>query len=271
MKLHIIPILFIIPAILFPSCEAIPDVEFTDRPVVCCYLIPGETPTLTVKKVIPFRSDATFSSEDIDKLAITISDKETGGNYLLVSKGNGSYGNEDLVIEAGHSYGLSFVYDKVAVTAETLVPSEPEGVTFSSTTIEVMSFQPMSATKTGPQDGISINWTNDDGDYYIVEGKTSSTDPIYDIDDYTPAKSFKLSYTQGTSASLSSSDFNYYGTYRICVMHINEEYAVFSQGGSTDSTSLVDVKGNIDGAYGIFTGIGIYAKNIKVSKGSSPF
>lgn len=28
-----------------------------------------------------------------------------------------------------------------------------------------------------------------------------------------------------------------------------------SQGGSTSSTTLVDVKGNIDGGYGIFTGI----------------
>jgi hypothetical protein len=84
-------------------------------------------------------------------------------------------------------------------------------------------------------------------------------------------KSFKLNYTQGTSVTLSSSDFNYYGSYHISVIHINHEYAVMSQGGSTSSTTLVDVKGNIDGGYGIFTGISSVTRTITVAKGSSPF
>ena len=64
----------------------------------------------------------------------------------------------------------------------------------------------------------------------------------------------------------------YRGTiYTVSVIHILYEYAVLSQGGSTSSTTLVDVKGNIDGGYGIFTGISSVSRNIKVSKGSSPF
>jgi hypothetical protein len=55
------------------------------------------------------------------------------------------------------------------------------------------------------------------------------------------------------------------------VIHINQEYAVMSQGGSTSSTTLVDVKGNIDGGYGIFTGISSVPQTVSVSKGSSPF
>ena len=66
-----------------------------------------------------------------------------------------------------------------------------------------------------------------DREYYIVEGKTSSTSTIRDIDDDDdmPSKSFKLNYRQG----------------------------------------------NIDGGYGIFTGINKVTKSIKVSQGSSPF
>lgn len=37
------------------------------------------------------------------------------------------------------------------------------------------------------------------------------------------------------------------------------------------SATLVDVKSNIDGGYGIFTGIRSVSRSIKVSKGSSPF
>ena len=124
-----------------------------------------------------------------------------------------------------------------------------------------------------PKNGIEITWQNDEGDYYIVEGKTSSTSSIRDIDegDQMPAQSFKLNYTQGSSATLSSMDFNYYGSYEISVIHIQPEYAVMSQGGSTTSTTLVDVKGNINGGYGIFTGINSVKKTIYVAKQSSPF
>lgn len=44
-----------------------------------------------------------------------------------------------------------------------------------------------------------------------------------------------------------------------------------SQGGSTTSATLVDVRGNIDGGYGIFTGISSVKKTISVTKQSSPF
>lgn len=255
------------------SCEAIPETEFTDRPVVCCYLSAGESPVLTVQKLIPFQSDAQFSEEDISNLIITITDRTSGKEYQLSGTGDGTYGNADLFAQSGHEYSLSFDYDGVPVTAVTTVPSVPDEVSFSATKIEVMGFQPPQPMSRASSGGIEISWKNDDGDYYIVEGKTISTDPVIDVEDDEdmPVKSFKLNYTQGTSTTLSSSDFNYYGTYHISVIHINQEYAVMSQGGSTSSATLVDVKGNIDGGYGIFTGISSVTRTITVAKGSSPF
>ena len=265
--------IYLLTLLALISCEAIPETEFTDRPVVCCYLSAGESPVLTVQKLIPFQSDAEFSEEDVSSLVITITDQTSGKEYLLSGTGEGSYGNPELIAEEGHEYSLSFDYDGVTVSAVTTVPSSPEEVSFSATKIKVMSFQPPQAMSKAPADGIEISWKNDEGEYYIVEGKTSSTDPVTEVDDDEdmPAKSFKLNYTQGTSATLSSSDFNYYGTYHISVIHINQEYAVMSQGGSTSSTTLVDVKGNIDGGYGIFTGISCFTQKISVTKGSSLF
>lgn len=191
--------------------------------MVCCYLSSGETPTLTVQKLIPFQGDAQFSSEEIDKLEITITDVTSGKDYQLLSVGDGSYRNTSLIVEAGHEYSLYFIYDNVPVTSATTVPSVPQGVSFSSTTIEVMSFQPPMPMSKAPNDGIEISWTNDEGDYYIVEGKTYSTSPIMEVDDDEdmPSKSFKQNYTQGTGTTLSSSDFNYYGSYNVSVIHIH--------------------------------------------------
>ena len=265
--------IYLLTLLALASCEAIPETEFTDRPVVCCYLSAGESPVLTVQKLIPFQSDAEFSDEDVSSLAITITDQTSGKEYLLTCTGEGTYANARLTVEEGHEYSLSFDYDGVTVTAVTTVPSVPEDVSFSATEIEVMSFQPPQAMSKAPSEGIEISWKNDEGEYYIVEGKTGSTNPVMEVEDDEdmPAKSFKLNYTQGTSATLSSSDFNYFGTYYVSVIHINQEYAVMSQGGSTSSTTLVDVKGNIDGGYGIFTGISSVTQKISVSKGSSPF
>ena len=262
--------ILLLTLLVFASCEAIPETEFTDRPVVCCYLSAGESPVLTVRKLIPFQSDALFSEEDVSSLVITIADQTSGKEYPLSCTGEGTYGNADLMAEEGHEYTLSFDYDGVPVTAVTTVPSAPEDVYFSANRIEVMSFQPPMAMSKAPDDGIEISWKNEEGEYYIVEGKTGSTSPVVEVEDDEdmPAKSFKLNYTQGTSAALSSSDFNYYGTYYISVIHINQEYAVMSQGGSTSSATLVDVKGNIDGGYGIFTGISSVTRTISVVKGS---
>lgn len=60
--------IYLLTVLLLASCEAITPTEFTDRPVVCCYLTSGETPTLTVDKLIPFQNDAVFSEEDVASL-----------------------------------------------------------------------------------------------------------------------------------------------------------------------------------------------------------
>ena len=56
------------------------------------------------------------------------------------------------------------------------------------------------------------------------------------------------------------------GQYNIYVLHVREEYAIMSQGGATSSTTLVDARGNIDGGYGIFTGISGVMRTISVTQ-----
>ncbi len=270
-------IFLVMLALVAAACEPTPVAEFTDRPVVCCYLKAGETPTLTVQKLIPFQSDAQFSAENVDNLTIVITDATEGREYPLNGAGNGTYSNPELVVESGHSYELAFQYDGEPVTATTIVPSAPVGVTFSGNSIGVMSFSrpdetAMNASK-APNEGIEISWENAEGDYYIVEGTTESVSLVRELeeDEDMPSQSFKLDYTQGESATLSSANFNYYGKYAVSVMHIRPEYAVMSQGGATASASLVDVRGNVDGGYGIFTGVNSVTDTVTVRVQTSPF
>lgn len=263
----------ILLAVFAAACEPTPMAEFTDKPVVCCYLKAGETPTLTVQKLIPFQSDAQFSQESVDNLTITITDATTGQSYQMNSIGEGVYTNNNLVAQTGHNYTLNFQYNGEDVAAQTSVPTAPEGVEFSGYSIGVMSFPLPDDTKAPGNNGIEITWSNPNGEYYIVEGVTESVSLIRELEDgeEMPAQSFKLDYTQGESATLSSQNFNYYGIYTISVIHINQEYAVMSQGGSISSATLVDVRGNISGGYGIFSGINSVTDTIRVRTQTSPF
>ena len=247
-------------AFIIVACQPTLIAEFEDKPVVCCYLDAGASPILTVSKLIAFRDDVDYSDEDINTLTITITDETEEKNYPLQAIGEGRYESLQLIAKVGHSYKLTFVYNGNHISATTTVPEAPQGVEFSATSIGVMGFST----------AIEITWSNDDRNFYIVEGFTTSSSPVRDTDS-TPAKGFKLDYTQGSSATLSQMQFNYLGNYEVSLIRIWPEYAVMSQGSFDTSTSLVDIKGNIEGGYGIFTGINRVMRNINVYRQSTPF
>ena len=208
-----------------------------------------------------------YSSQDINSLIISITDETTNISYILENVEDGNYTNSALIAEVGHTYTLNFAYNDLPITSTTIVPEGPTDVEYSDNSIGIMT------PKTRMGMGIEITWSNDEGNYYIVEGSTTSVQPInysYDEDEW-PEKSFKLDYTQGNSATLNSSQFQYYGKYEISLIRIQSEYVIMSQGSSNTSTSLVDIRGNIDGGYGIFTGINREKKQITIYKESSPF
>ena len=256
----------LITIITCSSCQPTLIAEFEDRPVVSCYLDAGDSPLLNISKLIAFRDDATYSDQDINDLNIIITDQTENIDYLLSNISNGNYENKSLIAQVGHTYSLHFIYNNYTISATAVVPEAPEEVEFSSSAIGIST--PKQISSRNPGVGIEITWSNDDANYYIIEGSTTSIEPIqysYNEDEW-PDKCFKLDYTQGSSSTLSSQQFQYYGGYEVSVIRIQPEYVVMSQGSSNTSTSLVDIRGNIDGGYGIFTGINRYKKNINVFK-----
>ena len=78
--------LIILSVILLTSCEPTLLAEFEDKPVVTCYLENEVSPVITISKIISFRDDVNYSSEDINALSITITDETSDMKYIIDRK-----------------------------------------------------------------------------------------------------------------------------------------------------------------------------------------
>lgn len=244
------------------GCQPTLIAEFEDKPVVNCFLEAGNSPILNISKLIAFRDDVEYTDEDVSTLLITITDEIENRSHQMQSIGDGRYENPLLIAQAGHSYSLNFIYNNKTITATTTVPDEPQNVVFSATSIGIGMFS----------NSIEITWSNNEENYYIIEGFTTSSTLVRGSGTDIPKK-FKLDCTQGNSATLESMQFNYLGNYEVSLISIMPEYVIISQGNADTSvsTSIVDVKGNIDGGYGIFTGINRVIQRINVYRSAEPF
>ena len=265
-------IVYLLIIMVMAGCQPTLIAEFEDKPVVRCLLEAGTSPELTVSKLIAFRDDVHYSDENINTLAITITDETENQTWQLHALGNGKYDNPQFVVVAGHTYRLNFTYNQKPVTASATVPEAPQNITFSDTSIGVVNlqFNPGQFTPGGNRDPerfnrtLDITWDNAEKNYYLVQGVTSSDKPVRENQTNAP-KSFTLEHTQNDYATISQMQFSYLGEYEISVIRIMPEYVIMSEGSATNmSTSIADVKGNIDGGYGIFTGINRITQIINV-------
>lgn len=267
MKIKLIfSILFI--AIL-SSCEPTLISEFNDRPVVECYLKAGESPVVTISKLIPFKDDVVFSSEDINNLVLTIKDDTSDEEFVLTSLGEGNYSNENLVVIANHQYTLSFIYDEIPVTATTIVPDSPVNMTLSASTISVRGYHSsdVAAPEADPMQSLEVTWENPDSSYYVVAVVNIAEDPqqIWNTDT-APDIGFQTEPTRGCETQIAQHSFNYYGNHNIILYKIRPEYAVMCNALNNTTEYLSEVIANVKNGYGIFTGISGVSKPLYVFK-----
>jgi hypothetical protein len=233
----------------------------------------GMSPILTVSKLIAFRDDVRYSEENVNTLAITIIDETDNRTWQMQPVGEGKYINPEFTVQTGHTYQLNFVYNQKPISASATVPDAPQNVDFSDISIGVLNWQftfPGDFTQGGNRNPerfnrtLDITWDNDDKNYYLVEGVTTSDEPVRENQTNVP-KQFLLEHTQNDYATISQMQFSYLGDYVISVVRIMPEYVIMSEGSATNmSTSIADVKGNINGGYGIFTGINRITRIINV-------
>jgi hypothetical protein len=244
------------------SCIDRDNSEFTDIPIVEGYLRQGDYVRLTVRRQIPFSSNVTYSSDDINSLDITVTQNNI--DYNLTPLGDGKYIDSSLIVTAGERYDLFFTYNSKTVSAFTTVPSKPSSFAESETSISVTR---MDSTSTPTGGGgmwqmptpIDLTWDNDDDSYYIVvvENMEDVLDPVRDFGDSTdvPLGRFNKSPTNSSGLEMRAQEFTYFGRHRLILYHVLPDYASLYDSNTASSQNLTNPSTSITNGYGIFTGL----------------
>jgi hypothetical protein len=244
-------------SILVTGCTRESSTAFTDFPVIEAYLEPGNSIVVQVSRQVPFLDNVTYSADDINNLAITITHNDT--SYLLEPLDSGRYTNTQLNLSEGDEFNLSFTFDSRNISAYTYIPAKPANLAQSATKIYVPRMDSLSGPPSGTMSNpVEITWDNEDASYYlmVVENIEETPDPISDFgDEEPPGNRFRKSPTNSNSEMLRTFDFQYFGKHRIILYHVLPDYATLYEQNSSSSLNLTNPSSSITNGYGIFTGL----------------
>jgi hypothetical protein len=257
------------------SCQPTVVSEFEDVPVVEGFMFSGIPVNVRISKLIPFRDDVSYSSENVDNLMLTVRDVTIGTDYALALQDSGVYvSGDDFLPEAGHAYQLHFTYNGETITAETQIAATPQNVVLSKDEITVQTmgdFQPGGGFPGGgamQNDSLVVSWDNPDRNYYFVLVETAEDDPAAISGglggfggNRNNARLFRTELTQESSVSIPSMQFGYLGRHLVHVCRLQPEYVTLLQ---HNSETLTEVFANVEGGFGIFTGIGDCSRELTV-------
>ena len=270
MKQVIISVLIIT---MFSACnkdETLPNVE-ADVAVVEAFLEPGRELTIALSKMLPFTEDEFTGSLIIDTAEVYINYQGVDYLFTPVSEEPGKYKCPDsnLKVIAGDSYGLHFEYKGSFVNSVTIVPSKPINTNLSTNVYYIDS------DAIGPgasQEPLIVSWNNPDNSYHliVIEYLEPTYDPINENLNEETYDGFRKVSTDpelGSSYNLDTRQhIVFFGSYRIIIYKINEEYVNLYENISQSTLSLGEPLTNIENGLGIFTGINSDTLFLEVKK-----
>ena len=247
--------------IILNSCtkETLETDNESSTAVVESYIDPGQDVYVKLKKLIPFVEDGYTGSTTIDSVNIFVNYNEVDFLLTPVNGESGLYKclDSNLLVEAGKTYGLSFVYNNETVYSETTIPSKPQNL-YSS--VSVYYVDP-DAGPGSSQEPFSVYWDNADNSYYqiIVEYLDQTYKPIREnmgeetFDDF---RKFSAEPIDGDAYDLNTRrQLVFFGNYRLILYKVNQEYVNLYENISQSSLSLSEPLTNINNGLGIFTGV----------------
>jgi hypothetical protein len=275
----LIKIIYVLCIIINSSCEDISDFDSGEsKPVVEAFIYEGESvDDIYLKKTVPFNTESKSSSEIISDAIITISGN--GQDFILTpvtdQPGRYIYDGNDLSVNIGDNYQLTFEYEDIIISSTTTIPSEPEGVDISPQSIfitEINSLIDLRNFRESFQKTINVTWNNADGSYYYlvienIENNPRSIDPTDVLGGLGINFEFTTTPTQENVLSLRPLiHFTQYGTHRVTIYHVNEEYALLYETSTQDSRDLNEPYTNINNGLGIFSGFASQEVYFEVTK-----
>ncbi len=244
-------IFFLLIIISLVACEeselgTVPDAKV----VVEAYLHAEQPIGIHISKEVLFKREESDSTFDIEGLEVVLNDGNE--SFQLTDEGNGIYSSVSLV-DNTKNYSMSFHYNGIEISAESTVPDKPEDYTSSKTSIKIEPF-----TGGGPpsfsSESVELNWTNEDGSYYIVVVTNLEEDPP-PINEIFQRPSFRSEPLVTDNYEIQSQEFRYYGMHSMMLYKVNPDYAALYEDPGDNSLTIKTPYTNIANGLGIFTAI----------------
>ena len=260
-------IIYVLCIIINSSCEDISDFDPGEsKPVVEAFIYEGESvDDIYLKKTSPLNTPSKSDPEIISDAILTIS--RNGQDFILSplndQPGRYAYDGNDLSVNIGDDYFLTFEYEDMIISSTTTIPSEPEGLDISPESIiipRINSITDLRYFRESFQKTIDVTWNNTDGSYYYlvienIEDSPQSIDPTDILGGLGINFEFTTSPTQENVLQLRPLiHYTQYGTHKVKIYHVNEEYALLYETSTQDSRDLNEPYTNINNGLGIFSG-----------------
>lgn len=246
------------------GCVEVEDVSLVDNFVLEAFLFEGEeVDDVRVKTTFPISAE-NDESQGINDAEVYI--EKNGTTYMLEPSGSEGYyfyAGTDLEVNTGDEFAITATSGTRMATAETSVPSPTTGVSIDTDSVFIPR---VSGTSVGELlvlrealEGLLLTatWDNpDEGWYYlVVENIEPVADPLFppEVEEALQAFRFVSDPTTGNSEIIIGAGLRSYGTHRVTVYHVNQEYADLFEDGVQDSRDLNEPPSNVDNALGIFT------------------
>jgi hypothetical protein len=246
------------------ACTKVEQLDFSNNFVVEAFLFENEA-------IDNIKIKTTYALEASEDLSVPINEAQVQlikneKTYPLVASGTDGfyhYEGNDLTIEVDDVIQLEVSYQGRNATAQTTIPTKPVNVNINIDTVKIprIGFSPSDIQKL--RDAlqgltIEVDWENPNEDWYyiVVENIEAKEDPIFPSQIGTALQRFRFvsDPTQNNMETVIGAGLKSYGTHKVTVYHVNQEYADLFENRTQDSRDLNEPPSNIKNAIGIFTG-----------------
>ena len=245
--------------LLAAGCNNNPVVPTATQVVLRGYLYAGQP----VQDIQLTSSIALTSSDTVDppisSASIVLS--KGGTNYTLVANpaqpGYYFYPGSNLTVATGDAFTIQVNYIGQQLTAETTVPTQPQQVTLSASTMtfEQDTIESPFGTRLSVKglDTNTVSWSNPSGDYFYVV--LESVDSARQVlrNDTLLSRRFISNPTNESSYTINNNSILYTGKYVMRLYHVNKEYADLYLSRQQDTYTLNEPLTNVHNGLGIFS------------------
>ncbi|MBN1997934.1 DUF4249 family protein, partial [candidate division KSB1 bacterium] len=241
--------------LLFTACtEDSPLAPSQEKLVVQGYLYAGEAVTdIQLTSTLPLGSEETKAPPVNNAIVSLI---KNGRSFSLVPSAGDSgyyhYDGENLSVNAGDEFEIVIEYNNTITTGRTVVPVPPEGMELSSKTLTIPESFNFGVPPDEETNSITATWNYDAASLFYVVVECIEENPV-EVEQLggmgRGSGEFRrlLVFPPTNNNEFRIQRFNiyYYGTHRIKVYRVNQEYADLYQSRNQDSRDLNEPLSNI--------------------------